>query len=155
MSPGDRPGAGTDSVLARLPNLILPVGLVASLLVILAPLPPALLDVLLAANIGVAVIMLLTAVYVRTPLEFSIFPSLLLATTLGRLVFERQAGLSGAICVLLAWDAPRREFVGRLRALGVPVLVLVVGDAPAPPDEAEGDVHRLQVGRVAEGLAAL
>ena len=35
-----------------------------------------------------AVIVLLTTIYVRTPLEFSIFPSLLLATTLGRLVLN-------------------------------------------------------------------
>ena len=60
----------------------------ASLLVILVPMPPALMDLLLSANIAVAVVMLLTTVYVRTPLEFSIFPSLLLATTLGRLVLN-------------------------------------------------------------------
>ena len=47
------------------------------------------MDVLLASNVTVAVIMLLTTIYVRTPLEFSIFPSLLLATTLFRLVLER------------------------------------------------------------------
>ena len=75
-------------MLARLPALILPVGLVASLLVILVPMPPALMDLLLSANIAVAVVMLLTSVYVRRPLEFSIFPSLLLATTLGRLVLN-------------------------------------------------------------------
>ena len=46
------------------------------------------LDLLLAANIAVAVIVLLTTIYVRTPLEFSIFPSLLLATTLARLVLN-------------------------------------------------------------------
>ncbi|MCG8651867.1 MAG: flagellar biosynthesis protein FlhA, partial [Pirellulales bacterium] len=57
-------------------------------LVILVPLPAAVLDLLLAANIAVAVIVLLTAVYVRTPLEFNIFPSLLLATTLVRLVLN-------------------------------------------------------------------
>ena len=88
MSPGSTPGAGTNTVLARLPTLILPVGLVASLLVMLVPMPPALMDLLLSANIAVAVIMLLTTVYVKTPLEFSIFPSLLLATTLGRLVLN-------------------------------------------------------------------
>ncbi len=87
VSPGN-PGVGTDSVLARLPALILPVGLVASLLVILMPMPPALMDLLLSANIATAVIMLLTTVYVRTPLEFSVFPSLLLATTLLRLVLN-------------------------------------------------------------------
>jgi len=74
--------------LMRLQDLILPVGIIASILVILVPLPPGLMDVLLSANITVAVIMLLTTIYVRTPLEFSIFPSLLLATTLFRLVLN-------------------------------------------------------------------
>ncbi|MBI3838919.1 MAG: flagellar biosynthesis protein FlhA [Planctomycetia bacterium] len=72
----------------RLQDLVLPVGIVASLLVILVPVPTPLLDILLASNITISVIVLLTTIYVRTPLEFSIFPSLLLATTLGRLVLN-------------------------------------------------------------------
>jgi uncharacterized protein (DUF58 family) len=79
-------------------------------------------------------------------------------TALTRLVLERQASLSGAICVLLGWDEPRRELVERLRALGVPVLALVVTEAAAPRGRDGADaagVHRLEVGRVAEGLAAL
>lgn len=43
------------------------------------------MDLLLAANISIAVIILLTTIYVRSPLEFSVFPSLLLVTTLARL----------------------------------------------------------------------
>jgi flagellar biosynthesis protein FlhA len=69
-------------------DLILPIGMIASLLVIMVPLPPMLMDIMLACNITVAVIVLLTTIYVNTPLEFSIFPSLLLATTLGRLVLN-------------------------------------------------------------------
>ncbi len=69
-------------------DLILPIGLISSLLVLLVPMPHALMDVLLAINISAAVIVLLTTVYVRTPLEFSVFPSILLATTLGRLVLN-------------------------------------------------------------------
>ena len=76
------------SRIARWQSLILPVGMIASVLVILVPLPAMLMDLLLAANITVAVIVLLTTIYVRTPLEFSIFPSLLLATTLFRLVLN-------------------------------------------------------------------
>ena len=76
------------SALARVQDLVLPVGIIASVLVILLPLPAELMDVLLSANICIAVIMLLTTIYVRTPLEFSIFPSLLLATTLFRLVLN-------------------------------------------------------------------
>lgn len=74
--------------LARYRDLILPLAIIGSLVVILVPLPPMLMDLLLAANITVGVIVLLTTVYVGSPLEFSIFPSLLLATTLARLVLN-------------------------------------------------------------------
>lgn len=76
------------SFLQRLPALVLPVALIGSLLVILIPLPPFVMDLLLAINITVSVIILLTTIYVGTPMEFNIFPSLLLATTLGRLVLN-------------------------------------------------------------------
>jgi len=76
------------SPMGRIQDLILPVGIITSVLVIMVPLPAALMDLLLATNITVAVIVLLTTIYVRKPLEFSIFPSLLLATTLGRLVLN-------------------------------------------------------------------
>ncbi|MBX7073744.1 MAG: flagellar biosynthesis protein FlhA [Pirellulales bacterium] len=72
----------------RSQDLILPVAIIASVLVILVPLPPALMDVLLSANICISVLTLLTTIYVATPLEFSIFPTLLLAVTLGRLVLN-------------------------------------------------------------------
>ena len=74
--------------LTRWQELILPVGIISSVLVILVPLPALVMDLLLAANITVALIVLLTTIYVKTPLEISIFPSLLLATTLGRLVLN-------------------------------------------------------------------
>ncbi len=76
------------SRLTRWQDLVLPVAAITSILVILVPLPSFLLDILLAANITVSVIVLLTTIFVRTPLEFNIFPSLLLATTLARLVLN-------------------------------------------------------------------
>ena len=51
----------------------------------IVPLPPLLLDLLLSIDIGLAVVLLLTAIYVRQPVEFSVFPSLLLLLTLMRL----------------------------------------------------------------------
>ncbi len=86
MATAAMPRAGFS--IARAQDLVLPLCLIASLAVILVPLPAALLDLLLAANITVAVLILLTTIYVRTPLEFSVFPSLLLATTLSRLVLN-------------------------------------------------------------------
>jgi flagellar biosynthesis protein FlhA len=88
MATGIATNTGRTSALGRWQDLILPVSLIASVLVIIVPVPPAVLDVLLAANITLSVIILLTTIYVRTPLEFSVFPSLLLATTLGRLVLN-------------------------------------------------------------------
>ena len=69
-------------------GLILPVGFVMLLAVVVVPLPPAVLDVLITLNIALAVIILLTTIYMDHPLEFSVFPSLLLATTLLRLVLN-------------------------------------------------------------------
>ena len=79
--------------------------------------------------------------------------------TLHRLVVERSAALSGCLCVLLAWDEPRRALVRQLDGLGIPTLVLVV-TRPGEQHEAAAAgrltrVHRLEVGRIAEGLAAL
>ena len=74
--------------LLRYRELVLPIGIIACLVVILVPLPTALMDLLLASNIAIGVVVLLTTIYVKTPLEFNIFPSLLLATTLGRLVLN-------------------------------------------------------------------
>jgi flagellar biosynthesis protein FlhA len=88
MSSTAVPRAAGPGVVARLKDLVLPLAMIASVLVIVAPLPAGLMDLLLAANITVAVIMLLTSLYVRSPLEFSVFPSLLLATTLFRLVLN-------------------------------------------------------------------
>lgn len=72
----------------RYRDLILPIAIIGCVAVIMVPLPPALMDILLSMNITVAVIILLTTVFIRTPLEFSIFPSLLVATTLSRLVLN-------------------------------------------------------------------
>ncbi|MGC9196519.1 MAG: flagellar biosynthesis protein FlhA [Syntrophobacteraceae bacterium] len=66
-------------------NALLGIGLVAILSVMLLPLPSSFLDVLLIVNISVAFVILLTAVYSLKPLDFAIFPSLLLVTTLFRI----------------------------------------------------------------------
>ena len=73
---------------SRWHDLILPLSIVAGVFVILVPLPSALLDLLLAVNLTLSVIVLLTTVYVASPVDFGTFPSLLLATTLGRLVLN-------------------------------------------------------------------
>jgi flagellar biosynthesis protein FlhA len=69
----------------RASHLIAPVAVMAVVLLMIVPLPPLLLDLLLSIDIGLAVVLLLTSIYVRQPVEFSVFPSLLLLLTLIRL----------------------------------------------------------------------
>src|SRR3954462_7376582 len=69
-------------------GMLFPLAFISLLLVILVPLPPYVLDVLLVANLTLSVIVLVTTIYVRSPLEFAVFPSLLLAVTLFRLVLN-------------------------------------------------------------------
>src|SRR3954467_7418572 len=79
------------SIYSRLQDnrgMIFPLACVSLLLVILVPLPTAILDFLLILNITLSVIVLVTTVYVKSPLEFAVFPSLLLAVTLFRLVLN-------------------------------------------------------------------
>ena len=66
-------------------NLVMPIGILGCIVVVLAPLPPAILDLLLVSNIALSVLVLLTTMAVAAPIEFSVFPSVLLATTLMRL----------------------------------------------------------------------
>src|SRR4051794_4161967 len=64
-------------------------GIVLSVVVILIlPLPSAILDLLLIANLCVGIVVLLVSLYVIEPLEFASFPSLLLITTLFRLALN-------------------------------------------------------------------
>jgi len=65
--------------------LLAPVAVIAVVLLMVVPLPPFLLDLLLSVDIALAVVLLLTAISVRQPVEFSVFPSLLLLLTLVRL----------------------------------------------------------------------
>jgi flagellar biosynthesis protein FlhA len=65
-----------------------PIGILMAVMVVLAPVPAALLDILLAANLTLSVLALLGALAARTPLELSIFPTFLLGSTLVRLVLN-------------------------------------------------------------------
>jgi flagellar biosynthesis protein FlhA len=68
-----------------LPKLAVPVGVVAIVLLLVVPVPAPMLDVLIILNILLALVILLTTLFVKKPLDFSVFPSLLLVATLFRL----------------------------------------------------------------------
>ncbi len=69
-------------------GILMPVAALSLIMVILVPLPPALMDAMLVANITLSAIVLLTVMYMNGPLDFSSFPSLLLSLTLYRLVLN-------------------------------------------------------------------
>ncbi|RME66343.1 MAG: flagellar biosynthesis protein FlhA [Caldilineae bacterium] len=79
----------------------LAVVLIVSMMII--PMPPFLLDLLLTLNISISITILLIAMYVEEPLEFSIFPSLLLIVTLFRL----SLNISSTRLILLHGEAGR------------------------------------------------
>ncbi|MFW6051497.1 MAG: FHIPEP family type III secretion protein [Myxococcota bacterium] len=90
---GGRARSYADATLAAV--VVLMVGMM------IVPLPTALLDVLIAANISVAVLMLLVAMYVSGGLAFTAFPTVLLVTTLYRL----SLNVSSTRLILLQADA--------------------------------------------------
>lgn len=67
------------------PDFILAAGVILIIGLLIIPLPPFMLDTFLAVNIAFSVLILLVAVYLASPLEFSSFPTILLLTTLFRL----------------------------------------------------------------------
>lgn len=67
---------------------VLSVFAIVIVLTMILPIPPALLDVLIAINIALALVIFLNTINIREALDFSIFPSLLLFTTLLRLALN-------------------------------------------------------------------
>jgi flagellar biosynthesis protein FlhA len=69
-------------------DLALAIGIMAILVVLLLPLPSWLLDFSLALSLSLSIVILMTAVFIRKPLEFSAFPTILLITTMLRLALN-------------------------------------------------------------------
>ncbi len=75
-------------VSATLADFAIPAAILLAVLVVLAPVPSPLVDVMLAVNLTVSVVALLGALAARTPLDMSVFPTFLLGITLVRLVLN-------------------------------------------------------------------
>jgi len=69
-------------------DLLFAFGLFGTVLLLVLPVPPFIIDVLLALNIGLALLVLLAILYVKDPPEFSGFPVILLSLTLFRLALN-------------------------------------------------------------------
>ncbi|MBC7957563.1 MAG: FHIPEP family type III secretion protein [Cytophagales bacterium] len=89
-----------ESVLSRYSDLLLVAGVIAILGLMVLPLPIFVIDVLVAVNLALGVMLLLMAIYIGSPLEFSVFPSVLLISTLFRL----SLGIATTRMILLHGD---------------------------------------------------
>jgi flagellar biosynthesis protein FlhA len=69
-------------------GLAVPVLLLVVLAMMILPIPPLLLDVFFTFNIALALVVILAVIYVRRPLDFGVFPTVLLAATLLRLALN-------------------------------------------------------------------
>jgi flagellar biosynthesis protein FlhA len=69
-------------------ELVVPLAMVAVVVIMVIPLPPFLIDLLLALSVSLALTILMVGMYTRQPLEFSTFPSVLLLVTLFRLALN-------------------------------------------------------------------
>jgi flagellar biosynthesis protein FlhA len=89
-----KPSSGVSGIIARVTSqtdVIIPFVIIAVIAMLILPMPEWMLDFCLLLNISGAVIILLTSIYASTPLDFSVFPALLLITTLYRLALEISA----------------------------------------------------------------
>lgn len=111
-----------------LSRLAVPIGIVGIVLLLVVPVPAPLLDVLIVCNILLALVILLTSMFVKKPLDFSVFPSLLLVATLFRLGLNVAStrlvlgqGYAGQVI-----DAFGRVTVGGSLIIGAVVFVILV-----------------------------
>ena len=82
------PSRGQMGTLLNRPDLFLAIGVMGILVVLVFPLPAVLLDLLLALSIILSVLVLMTALFIEEPLEFSAFPTVLLIVTMFRLALN-------------------------------------------------------------------
>ena len=82
---GVAPGLGAFATRLRSSDMALALAVLGIIVILILPLPPLLLDFLFAISIILSVLILMTALFIETPLQFSAFPTVLLIATMLRL----------------------------------------------------------------------
>ncbi|MFN5468784.1 MAG: FHIPEP family type III secretion protein [Pirellulaceae bacterium] len=101
---------GMGSLVHRLREGLLPAALVAALVVVLVPMPTWLIDLLLCGNFALAILILFQTITIRSPLQLSTFPSVLLLATMARLVLN----LATTRLILTTSDQAGLESAGKV-----------------------------------------
>jgi flagellar biosynthesis protein FlhA len=93
----------------RNPDILVAIGLLSIIIMMIIPVPPFMIDFFLAGNLTVAVVILLTVLYIEKTVDFSVFPALLLVTTVFRLALNVSTtrmillGRGGEIAIIKAF----------------------------------------------------
>ncbi len=121
------------SHLQHLKGVGTPLLILAALAMIVLPMPPILLDILFSFNIALALVVLLVTIYVNKPLDFAIFPSVLLVATILRLalnvastrvvLLEGHTGPDAAGAVIEAFG---HVVIGGNYAVGIAVFTILI-----------------------------
>ncbi|MCL2789968.1 MAG: flagellar biosynthesis protein FlhA [Desulfobulbus sp.] len=119
--------------LLRRSDIMASVGLIGILMLMIIPLPPLVLDLCLSLNITIAILILIISLYTEKAVEFSIFPALLLMTTLFRLslnvastrliLLHGNEGMHAAGAVIEAFG---QFVVGGSYVVGMVIFVILV-----------------------------
>ena len=121
--------------LARVGRLGLgvPLLVVALLAMVVVPLPPFLLDLFFTFNITLSLVIMLAVIYVRRPLDFAVFPTVLLGVTLLRLALNVAStrvvllhGHTGSDAAGRVIEAFGKFVIGGNYAVGIVVFVILV-----------------------------
>ena len=121
------------SKLEHLKGMGTPILILAALAMVVLPLPPTLLDILFSFNIALALVVLLVTIYTKRPLDFGIFPAVLLIATIMRLalnvastrvvLLEGHNGPDAAGKVIEAFGA---VVIGGNYAVGIVVFLILI-----------------------------
>ncbi len=102
------------------------IGIIFVVMMLIIPMPPSLIDILITLNLAGAVLILLISIYITNPLEFAVFPTMLLVTTLFRLAIN----VSTTRMILLHGDkkSPTGDPIGAGEVIPAFGRVVVGGD---------------------------
>lgn len=115
-------------------DLFILVGIIGIVLLMIVPIPTLLLDILLVINISLALIILLVAMNTKEALQFSIFPAMLLITTLFRLALNisttklilGQANAGHVVATFGSWISGGQPVIGFIVFLILVVVQFIV-----------------------------
>jgi flagellar biosynthesis protein FlhA len=119
--------------LATLSDMGVPIGVLAIVLAMITPLPPVLLDLLIVTDIMLSVVVMMVAMYITRPVDFTVFPTTLLLLTLFRLALNISSsrlillnGNSGTAAAGHVIEAFGNFVVGGNYIIGVVIFLVLI-----------------------------